>query len=195
MTNYYQEFLSVINGENKQKRLLLQVCCAPCLSGALKSVEDKFIIDLYFYNPNITDESEYYKRLEEVKAYLEKTNRRFKVIDGGFSPETFFSFAESLKDKKEGGERCFLCYEERLRKTAEKAKQNGYDYFATTLTLSPYKNADKINETGKKLSADIGVKYLCTDFKKNDGYKYSIEQSKLYGLYRQNYCGCVYSVR
>lgn len=172
-------------GQNK--KLLLHACCAPCASYVLEYLKDNFEITIFFYNPNIMDYLEYQKRYNEVLKLAEIYN--VKVIEGEYDNDKFLSSVSGLEKYKEGMNRCFVCYEKRLIKTYELSSD--YDYFATTLTVSPYKNSNKINEIGKNLSD----KYLVSDFKKKDGYKKSIELSKKYNLYRQNYCGCIFSKR
>ena len=156
-------------------------------------MQSAFQITVFYYNPNIDDELEYYKRQDEQVKFCK--NFGITVIENPFNPSEFYSLAKGLENLKEGGERCFKCYFLRLKKTAEFAKEQGFDYFATTLTLSPLKNAEKLNEIGFNLQSEIGVKYLPSDFKKDGGYLKSIELSKEYNLYRQNYCGCSYSKR
>ncbi len=198
MINYYQEFLKIteeLAKLGKKPKLLLHACCAPCSSSSLERVENIFSTDVFFFNPNITKKEEYDLRLSEIKSFLSRAHSDVKLIVGNFNPELFYAAVRGLEGEKEGGARCFLCYELRLRETAKQAKLLGYDYFASTLSVSPYKNADKLNEIGQKIGQELEVAYLPTDFKKNDGYKRSIELSKEYGLYRQNYCGCEFSIR
>ncbi len=195
MTNYQLETDRIISGLDKPKRLLLHCCCAPCSSYVLEYLTKYFIITAFFYNPNITEYDEYEKRKNELKRYIgevEFTNP-VNMIDGDYEPQNFFDMAKGKEDIPEGGERCFMCYRMRMERAAEIAKAGGYDYFCTTLSVSPHKNAAKLNEIGGELEKLYGVKYLYSDFKKRNGYKRSIELSAQYGLYRQNYCGCVYS--
>lgn len=200
--NYQKELDACLSelqtfSNDKPKTLLLHSCCAPCSSYVLLYLRNYFAITVFYYNPNISMETEYQKRVEEQKRliaiYNEKPGNQIKVIEGDYEPEIFFEKTKSYKDCKEGGERCFLCYELRLRKTALKAKTDSFDYFATTLTISPLKNTVKLNEIGYQLAKEYGVMWLPSDFKKKDGYKQSIELSKEYNLYRQDYCGCIYS--
>ena len=187
--------------ENLVPTLFLHSCCAPCSSYVLKYLRTYFAITVFYYNPNISEQEEYKKRVEEQKrliaVYNETAGRDgahpIKIVEGDYVPEEFFKVAAPYKDCPEGGERCFLCYELRLRRTAEMAAEGGYDYFGTTLTISPLKNAEKLNEIGFLLAEELGVKWLPSDFKKKEGYKQSIELSARYGLYRQDYCGCAYS--
>lgn len=178
--------------------LFLHSCCAPCSSYCLEYLCKYFAITVFYYNPNISMEEEYRKRVEEQKRLIAAYNEAQKgypiaVIEGDYEPGLFFEMAKGYEECPEGGERCFRCFDLRLRKTAEKARAGGYDYFATTLTISPLKNAEKINEIGQQLAAEYGVSWLPSDFKKKNGYKRSIELSAEYDLYRQDYCGCAYS--
>ena len=152
-------------------------------------------VTVFYYNPNISSDEEYKKRVAEQIRFIKEfdTPNKVEFIEGDYEPDVFFKEVKGLEKEPEGGKRCFKCYELRLRKTAELAKAEAYDYFTTTLTISPLKNSVKLNETGLKLQEEYGVNYLLSDFKKQEGYKRSIELSKEYGLYRQNYCGCVYS--
>lgn len=179
--------------------ILLHACCAPCACACLERLLPDFQITVFFYNPNITEESEYRKRAEELQRLIREMNvdygQSIAYSEGTFSPERFRSVAGGLENAPEGGVRCFACYRLREEETAAAAAAGKFDYFATTLTLSPLKNAQKLNEIGEALAKDYGVAYLPSDFKKKDGYKRSLALSKEYGLYRQNYCGCVYSAR
>lgn len=181
----------------KTPKLLLHACCAPCSSACLERLGDIFQIDIYYYNPNIDNIDEYNKRLNEVIRFTKsfKTKYPVNVIDGGYDSDTFFKMAKGLEEEPERGKRCYECYKLRLKKTSEYASDNNYDYFATTLTLSPYKNSNWINEIGEELDKNTKSTYLYSDFKKKNGYKRSIELSREYNLYRQDYCGCIYSVR
>lgn len=205
--NYQKELDKILenlvkNGE-LGKNLLLHSCCAPCSSYCLEYLRQYFRITVFYYNPNISFEEEYRKRVEEQKRLIQVFNQQvvdgqaigfpIKIIEGDYEPDKFFDMAKGLEDCKEGGERCFKCFELRLRKTAELAKSGGYDYFTTTLTISPLKNAAKLNEIGEMLACEYGVDWLMSDFKKKNGYKRSTELSREYNLYRQDYCGCVYS--
>lgn len=174
-------------------KLLLHACCAPCSSAVLERLGNIFEITIYYYNPNITDKEEYQKRINEIQKFIEKFPTKYKIslIEGCYEPEKFFSIAKGLEEEKERGKRCYLCYKLRLEETAKLAEYLHFPYFATTLTLSPYKNSNWLNEIGQNLK--YNTTYLYSDFKKNNGYKKSIELSKEYNLYRQNYCGCIYS--
>lgn len=175
--------------------LLLHSCCAPCSSAVLERLSEYFAITVFYYNPNITDKSEYLMRVSEQKRLIESMNFENPVqfVEGDYCPEIFFETVKGLEKLPEGGERCFKCYALRLEEAAKFASEHGFDYFTTTLSISPLKNADKLNEIGEQMSKKYGVKHLPSDFKKNDGYKRSIELSKEYLLYRQNYCGCIFS--
>lgn len=196
--NYQKEldrFLKELEREEKVPTLLLHSCCAPCSSYVLEYLSKYFEITVFYYNPNISPESEYTKRIFEQQQLIARLPVRHPVsfIAGPYDHERFFEMSKGLEHVKEGGERCFRCYELRLRETAKLAKKAEFDYFTTTLSISPLKNAAKLNEIGTLLAQEYGVKYLQSDFKKKNGYKRSIELSKEYGLYRQDYCGCVFS--
>ena len=193
--NYQLELEKIIEdnaARGIKPRLLLHCCCAPCASHCLEVLAEGFDITCFFYNPNITDKEEYTKRLDELKRYVScGIKAGYEVIDGGFAPDSFYSFAVTMANEQEGGARCFKCYALRLEETKKIAEELGFDYFATTLTVSPHKRADKLNEIGFSLGGK--VKYLPSDFKKKGGYARSIQLSKEHGLYRQNYCGCEFS--
>ena len=197
MVNYSLEcekILAEIEKSGKKPTLLLQACCAPCSSYTLEYLVKYFDITLFFYNPNIAPESEYNFRLQEL-ARLIKEHPDFsgvKLIAPEYDSTPFFEMAKGKEHLKEGGERCFDCYRLRLTETAKEAA-GAYDYFCTTLSISPHKNAEKLNEIGLELEKLYGVKYLPSDFKKKGGYQRSIALSKEYGLYRQDFCGCAYS--
>ncbi len=193
--NYNLECEKILNSLdlNNKKTLLLHACCAPCSSAVLERISKYFKITILFYNPNITDYSEYLKRKEELKRLIKEVGYDIKVMDCDYDKEKFISMALGLEDKKEGDIRCYKCYKLRLEKTALVAKENNFDYFTTTLSISPYKNSKWLNEIGKELSVKYKVDYLYADFKKKNGYKRSIELSNIYHLYRQDYCGCIYS--
>lgn len=189
-----EQQLKEIEKTGIKPKLLLHSCCAPCSSAILEFLQNYFDITVYFYNPNITFEEEYYKRLNEQREYHEKRGYSIKVIEGNYNPkEDFFKQVKGLEDRKEGGKRCFKCYTLRMEATAQKAKEGGFDYFSTVLSISPLKNAQWINEIGEKLSEKYGIKFLNGDFKKKNRYLRSTEISREYELYRQDYCGCVFS--
>ncbi len=175
--------------------LLLHACCAPCSSYVLEYLSDFFRITVFYYNPNIYPAEEYLKRKAELNRLIKEMPfaNAVSVEDCDYNPDVFFATTKGLEHCAEGGERCFLCYDLRLRKTAEMAKALGFDYFASTLSISPLKNAAKLNGIGQGLAVEYGVAWLPNDFKKREGYKRSIELSRQYGLYRQDYCGCVFS--
>ncbi len=187
--------LKRISDTGKTPTLFLHACCAPCSSYVLEYLGGYFNIIIYFYNPNISPESEFIRRMEELKNLVPKMplKNSVKFIEGEYDSSVFFDMARGMEDMTEGGERCTKCYRMRLIKTAALAKEYCADYFTTTLSISPHKNAQKLNEIGKDLSREFGIKYLYSDFKKRNGYKRSCELSSLYGLYRQDYCGCVFS--
>ncbi|MCR5652259.1 MAG: epoxyqueuosine reductase QueH [Ruminococcus sp.] len=181
--------------EGRAPALLLHACCAPCSSYVLEYLSEFFHITVLYYNPNITFPEEYGYRLGEVERLIEEIPHKYpiKLLKGDYNPDTFFAAVKGLEDEPEGGARCSVCFELRLREAAEYCKKIGADCFATTLTISPLKNAEKINSIGEKIAEEYQVKYLPSDFKKKNGYKRSIELSKEYNLYRQNYCGCPFS--
>ncbi len=197
----YQKKLENIIERNKREdilpSLLLHSCCAPCSSYTIEYLSDYFKISVLYYNPNISPREEYEKRKAEQIRLIESMPVKNDVnfADCDYDCNEFFKIAKGYEDCREGGERCFRCYEQRLRRTAQEAQKGGYDYFCTTLSISPLKNAQKINEIGERLSEEYSVLWLPSDFKKREGYKRSIELSKEYNLYRQNFCGCVYSRR
>ncbi len=212
--NYAKELDRLIGGLEESaeggKKVLLHSCCAPCSSYVMEYLREYFNLTVFYYNPNITETEEYRKRVQEQKRLIAEYNRqvqkgdfagmhssqcarRIHILEGEYEPERFHGLAKGLKACPEGGERCFLCYRLRLEKTAETAAELNFDYFTTTLTISPLKNAQKLNEIGEELARKYAVAFLPSDFKKKDGYKRSVELSGQFGLYRQNYCGCVYS--
>lgn len=207
--NYQKELDIILAGLEREQppRLFLHSCCAPCSSYVLEYLRNFFRITVFFYNPNISMEPEYRKRVEEQKRLIAAYNEQVEnssesekkdgylidIVEGDYEPELFFEIAKGLEQCQEGGERCFACFKLRLEKTAKKAVEGNYDYFSTTLTISPLKNAVKLNEIGELLAKEYGIKWLVSDFKKRNGYKRSIELSKEYNLYRQDYCGCIYS--
>ena len=181
--------------QDKVPTLLLHSCCAPCSSYVIEYLSQYFHLTVFYYNPNISELEEYKKRVEEQKRLISEFPAKYKVdfLEGTYDNENYNKIVSGFEDCKEGGERCFLCYEMRLRETAKVAKKDGFDYFTTTLSISPLKNGAKLNEIGHKLGIEYGIEYLLSDFKKKEGYKRSIELSKEYHLYRQNYCGCIFS--
>ena len=196
--NYQAELERIISQKgDKRPSLLLHACCAACSSYVLEYLNQHFDITVYFYNPNINSREEFLYRQAEVKRLIGEMplTNPVRLIETEWDGEEFLSFVKGLELAKEGGERCFKCYELRLRKTAEVCREGGFDYFCTTLTISPLKNAEKLNQIGEEIAKEMGISFLPSDFKKKNGYKRSIELSKEYGLYRQNYCGCGFSYR
>lgn len=198
--NYQKELdktLEQLDKEAKVPTLLLHSCCAPCSSYVLEYLSQYFQITVFYYNPNIYPESEYTKRILEQQTLIGqmKSKHPISFMAGAYDKERFYAMAEGMETLKEGGARCMKCYELRLREAAEVAKKGNFDYFTTTLSISPMKNAVKLNEIGMRLAEEYQVAYLLSDFKKKNGYKRSIELSKEYGLYRQDYCGCEFSKR
>lgn len=194
--NYQKETDSVIESLNGTvPTLLLHSCCAPCSSYTLEYLSRYFSITVFYFNPNISPQAEFDKRFAEQKRLIEAlpAENKISLICGDYNYDEFLNIARGYESVPEGGERCFRCYRMRLEKTAELAKQKGFDYFCTTLSISPLKNSQKINEIGFDVAEKYGVKWLPSDFKKREGYKRSIELSKEYDLYRQNFCGCVFS--
>ncbi len=193
--NYQLNLDNTIKFLEKTPKLLLHCCCAPCSSYVLEYLSDFFGITCLFYNPNISPEKEYDKRAEELKRLISTQPHKNPVslIVEKYNSEEFFAAVKGLENIKEGGERCFKCYRLRLEMAAKYAKEYNFDYFCSTLSISPLKNALKLNEIGEELSEIYGVPHLPNDFKKRGGYKRSIELSTMYNLYRQNYCGCIFS--
>ncbi|MCL2864236.1 MAG: epoxyqueuosine reductase QueH [Lachnospiraceae bacterium] len=194
--NYQTELENVLNQIEKQTKpsLLLHSCCAPCSSYCLEYLSAYFQITVFYYNPNIYPDAEYEKRAQEQRMLLERLDQTISFVQGDYEKDRFAQLAKGLEEEKEGGDRCFACYRFRLKKTASKAKKEGFDYFATTLTISPKKNAAKLNEIGLALQVEYGVQWLPADFKKKNGYQRALALAKAYGLYRQNYCGCAFSM-
>lgn len=198
--NYQKELdqlLQALCQEEEVPTLLLHSCCAPCSSYVLEYLSEYFQITVFYYNPNIYPESEYHMRASEQMRFIETLPTRYPVnyIERTYVPSEFYHCVKGMEQIPEGGERCFACYRLRLEAAAQTAKEQGLDYFASTLSISPLKNAVKLNEIGEQLAKTYGVRWLPNDFKKKNGYKRSTELSKEYGMYRQDYCGCVYSLR
>ena len=195
--NYQKELDKIIDNidENKIEKLLLHSCCGSCSSYVLEYLSKYFEITVFYYNPNIYPSEEYFYRVEEQKKIIEltKSNNPIYMIEGKYDVEKFYKMAEGLEDIPEGGIRCHKCYEMRLREAAQIAKKGGFDYFTTTLSISPHKNSQVLNKIGEKVAKEEGVKHLPSDFKKNNGYKRSCEITKEFGMYRQDYCGCEFS--
>lgn len=176
-------------------KLLLHVCCAPCSSHVLETLNGEYEITVFFYNPNITEEVEYDKRFNELTRFVSEAPfaTEVDVVNGRYEPEVFFEMARGLEEEPERGSRCYKCYEQRMREAALYAKENGFDIYTTSLSISPHKNATWLNEIGERLSKEFSVDYLYSDFKKKNGYARSIQLSKEYNLYRQDFCGCIFS--
>ena len=195
--NYQKVLDETLNKLSREKppKLLLHVCCAPCSSYVLEYLSEYFEITAFFYNPNIDTDSEYRHRAEELIRFINEKNFSNKVdyVIAEYNSTEFYGTVKGLEQCREGGNRCFKCYELRLCRSADYAQKHKYDYFTTTLSISPLKNVDKLNEIGGNLSEEYKIPYLFSDFKKKNGYKRSIELSKEYNLYRQNFCGCVFS--
>lgn len=202
--NYQRELEALLErisreeaGEGEVPTLLLHSCCAPCSSYVLEYLSAYFAITDFYYNPNIEPEQEYHRRARELERLIGELPLRHPVrfLEGDYHPELFHESTKGLEGVSEGGARCFRCYELRMREAARLAAEGGYDYFATTLSISPLKNAQRINEIGERLAQEYGVAHLPSDFKKKNGYLRSVELSKEHDLYRQDYCGCVFSRR
>lgn len=197
--NYQKELDKILWGlQGRTPTLFLHSCCAPCSSYVLEYLCPYFDITVFYYNPNISASEEYRKRVEEQKRLIEAYNAEGKglhinILEGDYQPSVFYQAVKGFEDCMEGGERCFRCFDLRLRETVMQAKEAGFDYFGTTLTISPLKNAAKLNEIGRELAWEHGVAWLPSDFKKKNGYKRSIELSAQYELYRQDFCGCSFS--
>lgn len=197
--NYQKELeklLADLEREGKVPTLLLHSCCAPCSSYVMEYLSQYFRITIFYYNPNIYPQSEYFKRVKEQQKLIGEMKFKYPVsfLEGPYDRETFYEMAAGMEHLREGGARCMKCYKLRLAETARRAKEGGFDYFTTTLSISPMKNAQKLNEIGLETGRQYGVSYLVSDFKKKSGYQRSIELSKEYGLYRQDYCGCEFSL-
>ena len=192
---YAKLCLEELKNITPNKSILLHSCCAPCSSYVITFLAPYFNITILYYNPNIFPKNEYLKRKEEQIRLINslKTSNKVDILDCDYDNEIYEKQIKGYENCPERGARCNICFKLRLEKTAELAKKNNYDYFCSTLTVSPYKNAKLINEIGNELAKKYQIKWLYSDFKKNDGYKKSIELSKKYNLYRQNYCGCIYS--
>ncbi len=196
--NYQKELEKKLADFEKTDRvpsLFLHSCCAPCSSYVLEYLSQYFRITVFYYNPNITEAAEYRKRVEEQQRLIREMETKYPIsfVEGTYEPQLFFEAVKGLEQVPEGGERCWKCFSLRLRETARLCKEGNYDYFTTTLTISPLKNAAKLNEIGEQAAAETGTTFLNSDFKKKNGYKRSIELSAEYDLYRQDYCGCIFS--
>lgn len=196
--NYQRELDKIIERLGpKRPKLLLHACCAPCSSYCLEYLSTFFDITIYYYNPNISPESEFVHRVDELNSLLERMPlpEGISVMVPDYNHKEFLEMVKGLEKEPERGERCTVCYRMRLERSAKYAKENGFDYFTTTLSISPYKDADRLVSIGEELAKKYDIPYLVSDFKKKNGYKRSIELSEEYGLYRQDYCGCAFSKR
>ena len=196
--NYQKELEKIIAHLDKSKKVFMHSCCAPCSSYCMEYLRQYFDLTVFYYNPNIMQESEYRKRVEEQQRLINYYNQKeglnkISFLEGIYDPENYISAVKGMEDAPERGPRCTECFRLRLEETAKVAKQMGMDYFTTTLTISPLKNAQLINQLGNEIGEKVGIPFLPSDFKKNGGYLRSIELSKEYDLYRQNYCGCDFS--
>lgn len=191
----YEEILKARELETKP-RMLLHACCAICASHVIDLLKDEFNIIVFYYNPNIHPKEEYEHRLSEVKRLIKEMglSDRIEVIDGEYDTESYFEVCKQYKDEREGGARCQECFRLRLSKAAKYAKENNFDMFATTLTISPHKNSTVINSVGEEVGNEYGIHFAKSDFKKREGFKKSNELAAKYNIYRQNYCGCCYSM-
>lgn len=194
MIDNYNDFKMFISNLNTKPRLLLHACCAPCSSHTLLLLKDYFDITIFFSNDNIYPSNEFYKRLEEIECFVKKIDNNINVIFDSYKPEDYYNSIKGLEELGEKSKRCYNCYKLRLEKTVQMAKRENFDFFTTTLSISPYKVEKWINEIGYMLEDKYDVKYLYSNFKKEEGYKHSIELSKEYSLYRQDYCGCKFSL-
>lgn len=193
--NYNNLFKNEVANFDKKHSILLHSCCAPCSSHVISVLKDYFDITIFYYNPNISPIQEYEKRKQEQISFIKQLDCGIKIMDCDYDNDVYEECIKGLENEKEGGARCLKCFRLRLEKTAKLASVNNFDYFCTTLTVSPYKNSQVINNIGKELMNIYNVKWLYSDFKKEEGYKHSIALSKQYNLYRQDYCGCIYSIR
>lgn len=196
--NYQEEMEQILKKIKQNKEvptLLLHCCCAPCSSAVLEKLADVFKITVFYYNPNIMEQDEYQKRSEELSRFAKEYQTKYPIIfkEFPYDPLPFTSQIKDLEEEKEGGKRCYLCYQMRLAETAKRAKEEKFDYFTTTLSISPNKNVTWLNEIGSRTASLYSISYLPADFKKKNGYQRSVELSKEYHLYRQDYCGCLYS--
>ena len=190
-----EKTLKALQAEDKRPSLLLHSCCGPCSSYVMEYLAQYFDITIFYYNPNISPAAEFQFRAEEQQRLIREMDLGVSFLLGKYEPERFFSLAKGHEAEPEGGERCGICFEMRLREAAKLAAEGGYDWFTTTLTISPLKNAGRLNTIGQAMGEEYHVAFLPSDFKKKEGYKRSIELSAQYHLYRQNYCGCVFSKR
>lgn len=194
--NYQQQMegvLRALDEAGQRPRLLLHACCAPCSSATLERLADHFDVTILYYNPNIYPPEEYRRRETELERFVRDAGYRFPVVELPYDPQAFYAAVQGLEQEPEKGARCTVCYRLRLEQTARYAAQNGFAWFCTTLSISPLKDPVRINALGQELGAQYGVRFLPSEFRKKDGYKRSLQLSAEYGLYRQDYCGCVFS--
>ncbi|MDD6920701.1 MAG: epoxyqueuosine reductase QueH [Eubacteriales bacterium] len=182
-----------MNTDREKKKILLHSCCGVCANGVINQLKDDYDVTIFFYNPNITDEDEYLRRKTAQLDALSKWDENIDFVEGIYNTADFFEAVKGYETKEEGEGRCSICFKMRLEETAKKAKALGFDLFSTTLTVSPHKSFEKISKIGNKVSRDLKVDYLDGNFKKNNGFKNSMDISKQMGIYRQNYCGCEFS--
>lgn len=192
--NYQLETEKIIKSQDKKSSVFLHSCCAPCSSYVLQYLLQHFDVDLFFFNPNIQPQSEYELRLQNQEKLIANMCPEVKLFTAKYDDKPFLSAVRGLENEPEGGSRCSVCFRLRLLETAKLAKANGYDFFASTLTVSPHKNSQIINQIGAEIAEEVGIAWLPSDFKKKNGYKISIELAKNFELYRQEYCGCFYSI-
>lgn len=191
-----QDIIRKLKQEKSEKpHLLLHSCCGPCSSAVLEKLTPHFRVTVFFFNPCIHPAAEYEKRLSEQKRLIEEAKLPVDLLEAVYDPQSYFALVKGLENAPEGGERCLVCFRQRLMATAQAAKEHGYDFFTTTLTVSPHKNAENLNRIGQEVSHETGMPFLPADFKKRSGYLRSLELSREYSLYRQDWCGCVYSMR
>ena len=194
--NYQLEMEKVLRTlDGTRPKLLLHACCAPCSSATLERLSAHFDLTILYYNPNIYPPEEYHRREAELERFVEQAGYHYPVVELPYDPQEFYSAVTGLENEPERGSRCTVCYRLRMRRAAQYASENGFDWFTTTLSISPHKDAKRINAIGQELEAEFGVKHLPSDFKKHNGYLRSLQLSEEYGLYRQDYCGCVFSRR
>ena len=194
--NYQLEMEKVLRTlDGTRPKLLLHACCAPCSSATLERLSAHFDLTILYYNPNIYPPEEYHRREAELERFVEQAGYHYPVVELPYDPQEFYSAVAGLENEPERGSRCTVCYRLRMRRAAQYAAEHGFDWFTTTLSISPHKDAARINAIGQELEAEFGVKHLPSDFKKHNGYLRSLQLSEQYGLYRQDYCGCEFSAK
>ena len=190
--NFHERMLEILPSVPRGERLLLHSCCGPCSTRCIEALKDAFRVTVLYYNPNITDPAEYAKRKAEQVRFLQESGWA-DLLDCPYDPQEFFAAAKGFEGEPEGGERCTRCFALRLMYTAQAAKREGFGWFGTTLSVSPHKDAARLNALGEQIAAQTGIRWLYADFKKQNGYLRSTELARQYHLYRQNYCGCIFS--